>query len=324
MIRLSASKIKTLLDCSWRFWTSYYLKLEDKGNPGSLRGSSVHDVLECLLRPDRKKYVETVNKTKSVSSVPALARFIKKKADFYRVGDEENLAMIEDYIVAAISADFYCSGALNVTAELMFEDKNDRFWVVGFLDKIAEYAEKVVLIDYKCQKQKFSAKDLEFSIQALMYLMVARAKFPDKELVFEFHQLRDRKSRDKKSPFPIQTVTASDDILDGFKEWLVHIGEYIKDFNEKKATLNFAKKDFTKSRMCCGGELGQLKKDLTPVHICAAKYPNMYFSLIQDNKIISSAFKKSDLEKIQKPGQVIEEKFYEGCPAWKFLWDKKS
>lgn len=325
MVRLSASKIKTLLDCSWRYWTSYGPdKIPDLGNDGSARGSAVHDVLECLLRNDRKEYVEYINKTKRISSVPFIARFVKKKADFYGVGDKENLKMIEEYIVVAISADFYCSGALNVTPELMFEEKNESFWVVGYLDKIAEYAEKVVLIDYKSQKKKFSGKDLEFSIQALMYLMIARIKFPDKELVFEFHQLRDRASRDKKSPFPIQTVSATDDVLDGFKEWLGHISEYVKDFDYEKAISNFAKKDLSKQRYCCGGEIGQIKKDGSPMHVCSSKYPNIYFALTEDGKTLNTSYKKSDLEKVKKIGQIIEEKVYEGCPAWRFLWDKRS
>ena len=45
---LSASRIKTLQTCSWQYWCKYHLKLPDKSNHGSLRGTICHAIFENL------------------------------------------------------------------------------------------------------------------------------------------------------------------------------------------------------------------------------------------------------------------------------------
>lgn len=263
-------------------------------------------------------------KTKDAFCHPALERLITKQARINGVDDDENLEKIKGYITLAIQADFYCLGSLKVAAEEMFEEKNDEFWIIGYIDCLAEYSDKIILKDFKTSKMKFSKKDLEFSVQALMYLMIARMRYPDKKRFLEFHQLQDITRRDKTVPFPIQVVTAEDDVLDGFREWLKYISNYLKDFDREKAMANFAKSDFAKSRMCCGGEMDEIKADGTKRFYCPQKYPNIYFALSENGKVLSTAQKKADLEKTRKEGQIIEEKIYEGCPAWKFLWEKKN
>ena len=47
-VKLSASRIKLAQQCSWKYWANYILKLPQKGNDGSNRGSVCHMVYETL------------------------------------------------------------------------------------------------------------------------------------------------------------------------------------------------------------------------------------------------------------------------------------
>ncbi len=325
-VRLSASRIKTAQDCSWRYYASYHLKLPDKGNPGSGRGSCCHPVLEALLRPDRRKYYDRIMKSKDVFCVPSIARLVMIHARKNKVDDEENLALINKFILAGLEIDFYCEGSISVQSELKFEENDGRIWFMGFIDKIAEYEDRVLLIDYKTQAKHFSDYDLEFSIQALMYLMVARKKYPKKNLEFEFHQLKEQRDRSRKVKNPVQKVTGvSNDVLDGFYEWLCELSSYLEDFDIKKATSNFASRSPSKINYMCGtGNFGDRKDDGSLKHQCSAKFPFIYFALVEGDKTIKTAYTKKELVKELKPGQKIQQKNYEGCPAWKHLWEKKT
>ncbi len=55
MIKLSASRIKTLQSCTFLYWVKYHLKLPDQTNSGALRGTGTHSILEFLKKPKRKK-----------------------------------------------------------------------------------------------------------------------------------------------------------------------------------------------------------------------------------------------------------------------------
>lgn len=327
-VRLSASRIKTLQDCSWKYHATYVLKLRDGKNSGSSRGTVCHAILEALLRPDRKPYFERIMKLKNVNGVPSIKRYIDILARREDVFDEENLNLINEFILTALSLDFYCEGAEKVVSELKFEEKDDKIWILGFVDKLAEYPNKVKIIDYKTQKNFFTDEELEFNVQVLMYIMVAKKMFPGKKIEFEFHQLKEAfegRGFKKSRRDPIQKVPENcitDDVVEGFKEWLSEFSKFMDDFDLDKAHSNFARKDFLKSRTRCGGVLGQRRKsDNGLMHVCSSKYPRLYFALYEGNNLITTADSKEELEKTIKPGQRIQQETYRGCPAWKELWE---
>ena len=59
---LSASRIKTLQQCSWKYWCNYKLKLPDKSNDGASRGWICHLIFELLGEARHKKHYETIIK----------------------------------------------------------------------------------------------------------------------------------------------------------------------------------------------------------------------------------------------------------------------
>jgi len=69
-VALSTSRIKKFQHCYQSYYATYFLKIPDNGNLGSLRGSSCHDVLELLSKPRRKELVDRVIKSKTVKTEP--------------------------------------------------------------------------------------------------------------------------------------------------------------------------------------------------------------------------------------------------------------
>ena len=57
---LSASRIKTLQQCSWKYWCNYKLKLPDKSNDGASRGWICHLIFELLGEPRHKKHYDLI------------------------------------------------------------------------------------------------------------------------------------------------------------------------------------------------------------------------------------------------------------------------
>ena len=57
---LSASKIKTAQSCSWKYWTSYGLKLPQSSNDGASRGWICHLVCELLGEPKHRSHYKKI------------------------------------------------------------------------------------------------------------------------------------------------------------------------------------------------------------------------------------------------------------------------
>ena len=63
LIKLSASRIKTLQSCSWMYYCNYNLKLPQKNNSGAMRGTVAHLIFEILANPRHQHYVTKIVKS---------------------------------------------------------------------------------------------------------------------------------------------------------------------------------------------------------------------------------------------------------------------
>lgn len=320
---LSASRIKTLDTCSWQYYCQYSLKLPQKNNAGSSRGTVCHLVFELLTNKRHKKHFDLITKNKSLSSSKAVTRLVKKHSKIFGIDNEEDYQMINDMILVGLGNDFYgTKGAVNLPPEFEFciENKEPKYNIKGFIDKPIDYPKdkKIEIIDYKSSKEKFKGEDLESNIQAMMYSLVARKMWPDKKSIVKFIFLRFPKE-------PIQELEFSDEALDGFEHYLSFVNKKINNFNEKSACANFAadkevsKDDGFKGSLVCGfaKHSGQLKKDGKPMWHCPFKFDFDYYVLIDEkNEIIKSSYEENDLKKLLKANLKIEKRFYEGCPKF--------
>src|SRR5690348_5569304 len=104
MVKLSASKIKTLGTCSWLYQASYVTKLPRTGNDGSMRGTCVHLLLEVLLNPRHRHHFDKIYISGLISASPACERLIRKtmKKEGLKDRFEEHYKMINDFVIVAL------------------------------------------------------------------------------------------------------------------------------------------------------------------------------------------------------------------------------
>lgn len=309
---LSASRIKTLENCSWLYWCNYHLKVPQDSNSGAQRGTIVHLILELLLAPKRKSYVTKVKKNNTIESIPSIERLVRKHIAKEGL-TEEDYVMCDEMILVGLKNEFFGKrGAKQIDPELEFniENQSPRYNIRGFIDKFIEYSNKLEIHDYKSSKQKFKGDELDSNVQAMMYTLVAKKMKPDLSALVKFIFLRFPNQ-------PIQEVQFDEETLEGFEMYLEHINKIVDNYDESDADSDFAadkdmpKKGFSGPLLCgFAKQPGQLKKDGTPMWHCPYKFAFEYYEKVDDegNVIFSSK---------QKPKGKYNKKFYSGCPKYK-------
>ena len=315
--RLSASRIKCLQECSQKYWAQYHLKVPEIGNTGSQKGSTVHDLLEILLKQKRhKKHVEEVVANKTCKNTPAIWKLLRKIAARYHVDEESELKTMDKFILVALNNEFYGPENTKTTEvekvfEIKVEEQDKNYYIKGFIDKIFIAEDKqglfVRIRDYKSSKAKFGKEELLENIQSRIYQLAIKKLYPDiSRIEFDFLFLKFPKE-------PIQKVeTLGDQELSGFEYFLTFVQEQADNFEEKNAKDNLAVFDKERAWLC--GKEG-LKKDGSKAWICSFRKPLEYYILLdKEGQIVQSAFYEKELK--PKNGQTVQKKFYTGCPYY--------
>lgn len=321
-VRLSASKIKTLESCAWKYWCTYHLILPRSSNHGAARGTACHLVLEVLLNPRHRHYIDIILKHKTIEKIPSIPRLVKKtliKLGFY---NEENHVMCDEMILVALNCDFLGGKGAEITEpekEFYLESDDPKYKILGFMDKPIEYEkeEKVVIVDYKTSKEKLTDSEKEFNIQALAYILAAKKVWPNREASIQFQFLKFPEQ-------PIIEIKATESEIRGFEKWLGYIYKMVLNFKEptEMTPENFAtfkprpkKGEGFKGPLNCGFAKypGQLKKDGNLMWHCEHKFAyDYYVALDEEGNVIKSSKEEEDLT---KSSGKIEKRRYEGCPA---------
>lgn len=302
---LSASRIKTLEDCSWKYWCNYHLKVPQRGNDGASRGTVCHRIFELLLLKKNRKYFDTIINNKTTTASPAVCRLtrilLKKEGQAGEFYNKENYDLCLDMIYVGLSFDFFGQGGEPDEPEIRFvlENEDPKYKVMGFMDKVLKYEDKIKIVDYKSSKRKFSKQDLKANMQAMVYTLASRNLWPERLTVLvEFMFLKFPKQ-------PLQQVEVSKDQLKGFEYYLAHMYEVINNFTESKAKVNYAKHKWSTKFFCRSDKSGWK---------CPYLEAFDYYALVdKDNNILKTDFKKEKLT--AKEGEKIEKRAYEGCPA---------
>jgi len=331
---LSASRTKTAQSCSFRYWASYHLKLPDKKNDGSSKGSVCHIILEMLGNPRHKKHYDKIIHDRNLFASKAVERLVKKHAKLLNVDDEENIKQICDMTLAGLQYDFFGTEfgePTEVLSEYAFDievnEGDYSYKIKGFIDKLFLYKEQglAIIRDFKSSKEVFKGKDLENNLQDLIYSLAVKNKFPEyKKRYSEFLFLKFLPTEKG----VIRMPTLSDEELDGFQSELTEIQKYLDNFNIQTATSNLAaRQDYPKDNsfsgpLQCGRAVhkGQLKKDGSLMYHCPYKF-DFYYYKICDMKgvMIASCFLEDFDEYIKKYPEdkyLYQTMWYQGCPAF--------
>ena len=84
---LSASRIKTLQQCSWKYWCNYILKLPDTSNDGASRGWICHLIFELLGESRHKKHYDAIVSEGTIFASKAIERLTFYHAKKLNVDD---------------------------------------------------------------------------------------------------------------------------------------------------------------------------------------------------------------------------------------------
>ncbi len=344
---LSASRIKTAQTCSWIYWCKYKLRMPDRSNEGSSRGTICHLVFECLGNPRHKHHYKKILKAGTVRGSPAVSRMVDQWAKKLEVSDEENLEFMDKMIVNGLRYDFFGDTTSKPTKALSEEEFNiivdegdKKYSIRGFIDKLFLYSRKkrAIIRDFKSSKQVFKGKDLTDNLQNLMYALAVKHLYPkylkrQSEFVFIKFDLDEDLFGNPGSGL-IRMDEIPDEELRGFEHYLTEVQLFIDSFDEKDAVSNLAAKSNYPSDGTFGGPLAcgkdgykmykgepLLDSNGEPVvaYICAYRKPCTYYVLLnREGKVRKSVFEedKHELHANTTKGESIEERYYEGCPHW--------
>ena len=344
---LSASRIKTLQQCSWKYWCNYKLKLPDKSNDGANRGWICHLIFELLGEPRHKKHFDSIIKSGSIFECPSIKRLTLYHAKRLNVDDDENLAHIDKMTVNGLHFDFFGEDD-SVPDEAISEKDFDiviahgdiSYRIRGFIDKLFLYKDKsfALIRDFKSSKQVFKGKEVTDNLQHLMYSLAVKHLYPEfktreTEFVFlKFDLTKDMFNKRGNGLLKMEMVSSAE--LSGLEYELSETQSYIDSFDEDKAVSNFAGAASYPSDGTFGGPLAcgkdgfkisrgepVLDKDGNPIpaFICSYRKPFEYYALKnKDGSVIKTSFLEDehDLLKAKSKGDTIELMKYDGCPYW--------
>jgi hypothetical protein len=309
---LSASRIKTLETCSWTYWLNYHLKIPQRSNDGSDRGTICHTIFELLLNKRHLKNYKRIIKKNAIDGDEGVDRLVKKLSAKVKL-DESNYKLLNDMILVGLKNDFFGEGGEIVKPEYDFDITNEepKYHIKGFIDKPIKIKKEMHIIDYKSSKYKFRGDDLEANIQAMMYSLASKKLWPKLKPIVKFLFLRFPKQ-------PIQELIFTDEQIKGFEHYLEHVNDYINKFNEESARANFAI-DSQKNKWMC--QVGGWK--------CPYKDPYKYYVKVNDKGEVVETSLENNFKDIK--GFKVETRDYEGCPKFQssskkdnFLDDSKD
>lgn len=316
---LSASRIKTFESCSWLYWCNYHLKIPQRGNPGMWMGSVCHLIFELLLTPKHKKHYSLIIAAETIEASKPIEKLVVKHLKKYGIFENDYYELIDKMVLVGLKQDFFVKGGKLLEPEFKFDitNENPEYRIYGFIDKAAQFKKNKTLeiYDYKSSKAKFKGEGLDANIQAMMYSLVSKKKWPDFKPIIKFMFLRFPKK-------PIQELAFNDDTLKGFEHYLAEVYKKVTNFKEENAKTNYAADQKRPSDGGWGGSLncgfasfkGQLKKDGTPMWHCPYKFDFSYYALKNEDGDVIKTSLENDFTAGKK--EKIVKMRYNGCPRF--------
>lgn len=245
--RLSASRVKLLNDCSWRFYASEYLLWPEKVWPRTHVGTVVHSVLESLYRAKHHAVYDTVKTAGTIDASPAIKRLVRAWQHKTNLSDEL-IADVDPMTMLVLNrTNFLDEGAIR-----RFEPEHEFTMVLknggkvrGYIDRLTVYPdpEAWVVWDYKSQKKRFTESEVRDSFQSLVYQWYLWKTYGALATV-KYVMLRHPPTSRTPDKHIQVTPPATPAQLAGFETYLEYLYDGINSFGEKEGLAAMKDDDF--------------------------------------------------------------------------------
>jgi hypothetical protein len=321
------------------------LKLPQKGNDGSNRGTICHSIYELLGQEKHQNHYNKIIQSGTIKGSDAVSRLIRNHAKKLKVSDDENMDLIDTMTVRGLLYDFFGQDldepeeAISEKAfDIEINDGAKQYKIRGFIDKLFLYSKekKAIIRDFKTSKQVFKGKEITDNLQNLIYCLAVRHLYPghsdvDVEFIFvKFDLEKDLLGEPGRGVLRMEKISPEE--LDGFEYQLTAIQEYLENFSEEDATSDYAANQGYPSDGTFGGPLmcgkdgfkqsrGEFVLDKAGEkilsYICEFRKPmDFHVLLSKEGKVIKSAHdgNEKDLMPNRGEGETVERRSYSGCP----------
>lgn len=274
-IRISPSRLKTLTDCSLRF---YYAEIdripEGQSHIKTRVGTLIHLLFEMLMHPRRTPiFRAALEKGFHVREHPSIVRFIHWYChrEVIHPYDIDEIGAMIDVAFLGI-APYFTSPDPPIAHfnERRFQlSLGEHATIAGVIDLLLIWKDRAVVVDLKSQGTKFPRASLASNIQAMVYQLSVHQQFgfiPTVDFIMVRHPPGPR-AKDKH----IQRVEPpSLDILQGLSVYLQDMYQVVNDFGFEEAL----------SHPCDDGHYCQ--------NFCPYLKPSTYYAVQKDGVTIKS------------------------------------
>lgn len=302
-IRVSASRLSNLWQCSYSFYLQEILLINSLTHPKTRVGSAVHSILEALCKPRRKwlydLIVDEKKKTVDYRKSPLLVRFVETYKRKFNLESSLLDSMNDMLKVALLDLDFFFKDAQKVfPPETEFKFQVGDATLKGFFDRLAEYPDRFIIRDYKSKGSKFTQSELPHNIQALIYQYAVNVQY-GKPAEVEFVLLRFAPTTRTPEKHLQKVPPATSDQFRGLEIYIEYIDSKINHFTLQDAY----------SSPCA--DAGFCK------NVCSFKKPFNYYAIIekQTGEVVRTERNLDTQPKFNETTEYAELREYKGCPV---------
>jgi len=165
---LSASRIKTFLQCQLHYYAHYILEVEDPTHILTVMGSAIHRMFELAT-------IARIAGQKDAAPLEFREQALKE----FNVA-ESLYSLMEELTGNAVNWGYFRNVGRTVGCEMEFEFfVPSGIKVTGFIDRLDVNVQDADVIDIKTQKSKFDDDELKDNWQARIYNIGARTLRPE-------------------------------------------------------------------------------------------------------------------------------------------------
>jgi hypothetical protein len=298
--RLSASRVKLLNDCSWRFYASEYLLWPEKIWPRTHVGTIVHSVLECLYRRKHWGVYDIIKEANTITAAPSVMRLVRAWQYKTKV-DDTLIADVDPMVMLVLNhTNFRDEGAVR-----RFEPEHEFTMTLrnggkvrGYIDRLVAYSSGWVVWDYKSQKTRFTEDETFDNFQSLVYQWYIWKTYGELASV-NYVMLRHPPTSRTPNKHIQTTPPATPAQLEGFERYLEYLYETINSFTEEdgKAAMKTDDEGFCRN-------------------VCSYYTPKVYLSIKKrgTNALVGNYL--PEFAPALKEDEYVEELRHGGCPRF--------